>query len=185
MNYLILPANMLTVSAIPRGDADESVRSVTGRIVDRPQTAAAVEASDIDRPPYVPSLDVLRPGVPGAEPTWLRFYHSYYCDANVGSRAFCGRCGGPVAFHSHPQAEWFGPLYKQPEDFADIMDVHLGTIDRHLLDDGDKLAIEHDFSWTEGLRWYKKVVSSGEGAAARTRHPNAAVGEVVGDKEAL
>ncbi|KAH6666505.1 hypothetical protein F5X68DRAFT_236945 [Plectosphaerella plurivora] len=183
MSYLILPADFMTVSAIPRGDADESIRSVTGRLVDRPQSIDAVTASDANRPPYVPSIDVLRPRVPGAEVTWLRFFHSYYCSSEVGSRAFCGRCGGPVAFHSKPQAEWFGPQYKQPEDFEHVIDVHLGTVDKHILDDGDKLAIEHDTSWKEGLRWYKKVLASGEGAAVRTKHPNSSLAEVVEDKE--
>lgn len=180
MNYLVLPADFMTVSALPRDNADESVRAVTGRLTDRPQTTDAVSASDAGRPPYLPSVDVLRPGVPGAESTWLRFFHSYYCSPEVGSRAFCGRCGGPVAFHSRPQAEWFGPMYKQPEDFKDVMDVYLGTVDRHILDDGDKLAIEHDTSWKDGVRWYKKVVAGGEG---RTRHPGSALGEVVEDKE--
>ena len=66
MNYVFLPADYMTVSAIPRGDIDESSRAVTGRIVDRPASEADVKAADADRPPYVPAVDVLRPGVPWA-----------------------------------------------------------------------------------------------------------------------
>lgn len=185
MNYLILPADYMTVSAIPRGDADESVRAVTGRILDRPTSADAAAAADADRPPYIPAVDVLRPDVPGAADTWLRFFHSFYCNANVGSRAFCGRCGGPVAFHSRPRAEWFGAQFKQPETFQDVMDVYLGTVDRHILDDGDTMAIEHDLCWKDGLRWYKKVLAGGEAGAKRVKHPNWALGDVLEADEVL
>ena len=84
-----------------------------------------------------------------------------------------------MAFHSRPQAEWFGPLFKQPETFTDVLDVYLGTVDRHILDNGDMMATEHDMNWRNGLGWYKKVLAGGEAGEARVKHPNSALGETL------
>ncbi|KAK7415683.1 hypothetical protein QQX98_005718 [Neonectria punicea] len=172
----------VTVSALPRSDVEESARAVTGRIVER--SAAPSPEADADRPPYLPALDVLRPGLLGSEKTWLRFFHSFVCDAEVASRSFCGRCGAQVAFHCRPQAEWFGPLFKQPDGFSDVMDICLGTVDRHLLDRDDWFAIEHDICWKDALGWYRKTLCQGRGEEAR-QHPSGSLGEVLDRDELL
>ncbi|KAM0286104.1 hypothetical protein ACHAQH_001112 [Verticillium albo-atrum] len=177
------PAPQMTVSAIQVGD-DRKPQSHTGRLVERPTTEYEVAASDADRPPYLPALDVLRPGVPGAEDTTLRFYHSFICDKDAASRSFCTRCGGPVAFHCRPQAEWFGPSFKQPEGWSDFVDVPLGTVDRHHLNKEGWLSVEHDQAWDEALCWNKAVLVKGRAAGSR-RHPSGALSDEVPEADLL
>ncbi|CRJ84765.1 hypothetical protein BN1708_009143 [Verticillium longisporum] len=178
------PAPQMTVSALQVGKGSDLPRSHTGRLVERPMTEDEVTASDADRPAYVPALDVLRPDVPGAEGTALGFFHAFICDKEAASRSFCIRCGGPIAFHCRPQAEWFGPSFQQPEGWSDIFDVLLGTVDRHHLDKEDWLAVEHDQAWDEALCWNKAVLVKGRSPGAR-RHPSGALSDEVPEGDLL
>ncbi|KAF3361162.1 hypothetical protein VDGD_06958 [Verticillium dahliae] len=174
----------MTVSALQVGKGSDLPRSHTGRLVERPMTEDEVTTSDADRPAYVPALDVVRPDVPGAEGTTLGFFHAFICDKEAASRSFCIRCGGPIAFHCRPQAEWFGPSFQQPEGWSDIFDVLLGTVDRHHLDKEDWLAVEHDQAWDEALCWNKAVLVKGRSPGAR-RHPSGALSDEVPDGDLL
>ncbi|ROT42436.1 hypothetical protein SODALDRAFT_303735 [Sodiomyces alkalinus F11] len=178
----------MTVSALPRSESEESdpSRGITGRILDRPLTEAEAQAPDADRPTYIPALDVLRPGLPGSRDTWLRFFHSYMCDRDIASRAFCARCGCPLGFHFRPRPEWFGgeEVFCRPDGWEDIIDVALGTIDRHWLDREDWLAIDHELNWKEALQWCKRDSVRGRAQGTR-RHPEGAVAVTVSDADLL
>lgn len=93
--------------------------------------------ADASRPPYLPALDVLRAIDDGgrssdSNSTWLRFFHSLDCGANM-SRSFCGRCGTQVCFHFRLKPEYCynGEL---PDGWSDLFDLFLGTVDREFLD---------------------------------------------------
>jgi len=166
MAAIVAAAHMVTVSALSLSAEDAAAQAITGRVVDKPTSEGEVAAADASpsRPAYVPAVDVLRPGAPRSHGTTLRFFHAYMCDGEVASRSFCVRCGGPVAFH-----------YRLPP-WDDVVDVLLGTVDAHVLDRDDWLAVEHELFWKEALGWVKRERVSGTRGVSR--HPEGALGQV-------
>ncbi|GJN72349.1 hypothetical protein PLICBS_006421 [Purpureocillium lilacinum] len=179
MAAIVAAAHMVTVSALSLSAEDAAAQAITGRVVDKPTSEGEVAAADASpsRPAYVPAVDVLRPGAPRSHGTTLRFFHAYMCDGEVASRSFCVRCGGPVAFHYRPKAEWLGATwFRPPHGWDDVVDVLLGTVDAHVLDRDDWLAVEHELFWKEALGWVKRERVSGTRGVSR--HPEGALGQV-------
>lgn len=150
----------MTVSAIPRCEDEANARAVTGRIMELPASMQDVAEADQDRPPYIPAVDVLRPGVPGSANTWLHFFHSFSCSEDL-SRSFCGRCGSPVAVHYRPDAEFMGPLFVKPKGWLDVVDVFLGSVDKHILGKEDLLQVEHEVNLDDAVSWAKRTMLTG------------------------
>lgn len=173
----MLPAYMLTVSALPMSDSDNKNVAITGRVIEHPTSNEELAVSDATRPPYLLATDVLRPGEPGARATSLRFFHSFYCDANVASRSFCSRCGSPVGFHYRPRAEYFGEFFQPPDGWEDVVDVLLGTVDKFCLN-RDEMQVEHDMSWSDALDWCRKQILNGRSDVG-ARHPSSVLGETI------
>ncbi|KAL3956850.1 hypothetical protein ACCO45_009696 [Purpureocillium lilacinum] len=175
MAAIVAAAHMVTVSALSLSAEDAAAQAITGRVVDKPTSEGEVAAADASpaRPAYVPAVDVLRPGAPRSHGTTLRFFHAYMCDGEVASRSFCVRCGGPVAFHYRPKAEWLGATwFRPPHGWDDVVDVLLGTVDAHVLDRDDWLAVEHELFWKEALGWVKRErVSGTRGSRGIPREP--------------
>lgn len=168
---------MVTVSALPMPTPSTGGVAITGRLMEHPANEQEVLSSDTDRPPYIKATDVLRPGAPGAKDTWLRFFHSYQCDAEVASRSFCGRCGSPVAFHYRPRAEYYGQWFRSPDGWEDVVDVMLGTVDKFCLDK-DGMQVEHDMTWSEAPSWSKRHILHGRSSVG-ARHPSNSLAEVI------
>lgn len=188
MDFLAIPAPYMTVSALPRSESEDSdpSRGITGRLFDRPLSESEAQAPDADRPPYLPAVDVLRPGVPGSRGTWLRFFHAFMCHKDVAARPFCSRCGGQLGMSFQPRPEYFGgdEVFCPPAWSGGVIDVALGTIDRHWLDREDWFAIDHELVWDDGLQWAKRESVRGKAPGVR-RHPGGAVMVTVAEADLL
>jgi hypothetical protein len=175
--YIMATDYMVTVSVLPHNAREEEARAVAGRIVERPTTESEVVASDKDRPPYVPAVDVLTPGVEGSKNTWLHFFHSFMCNEHL-SRSFCGRCGSPVSVHYRPTKEFMGPMFVQPEGWTDVVDIFLGSVDKHILNKEDWLEVRHEVNLECAVDWAKKRMLSGS-VPGTTFHKEFVIGEKV------
>ena len=168
---------MVTVSVLPRKAEEEETRAVAGRIMEPPTSEDEVVESDKDRPPYVPAVDVLRAGVEGSKNTWLHFFHSFMCNEYL-SRSFCGRCGSPVSVHYQPSKEFMGPMFVQPEGWTDVVDLFLGSVDKHILNKEDWLEVRHELNFECAVDWAKKKMLSGS-AQGTTFHDGFVMGKKV------
>lgn len=157
---LQIPSPMLTVSVL---DQDDDSPIHTGRILDTLDENFDLTKSDASRPPYKPSMDVLRPLTANNtnNKTWLRFFHSIDCNPEVFSRSFCGRCGTQVCFHFALKPEY---CYegKLPEGWKDFMDINTGTLDRQFLEKG-WVEPQSEVNWMHGTLLGKQVAASAKG----------------------
>lgn len=159
--YIGNPAYMVTVSCLPQADepSDVSLEGVK-RLVERDQVR-----SDEGRPPFVPAVEVMRPGAPGARGTWVRFYRGAGCNG-FASRSFCGRCGTSVGYHFNMFAAT-NPRITRADGWEDIMDICLGTVDREDLEK-PYMQPERWYNWPTALPWIQELFKDAPGP----RHPS-------------
>ncbi|KAI4151788.1 MAG: hypothetical protein LQ340_003296 [Diploschistes diacapsis] len=140
---------------------------VTASLVARSTATLDSDASKRDqgdaeeaRGPWLPADTVFQPG-PASADSFLSFYAS-----SVGRRrSFCGRCGTSLAYAAFPM----------PSGWPDMLDIVLGTIDRHDLD-SEALAPERQLWWDYGISWAKSLTAQGIGSLPR--HKNYKMNEV-------
>jgi hypothetical protein len=158
MQVMVNSAPAVTVSVLPREPSQDETRVISGRLTQPIAPGSTPAEDDAKRPPYLPALDVLRPGQPAADGSWLRFFHTIYC-GEQSSRSFCGRCGTNMAYHFEISHEFFGPDITVP-DYRHIVDIMLGTLDREWVEK-DWFEPERDVNLESGLPWATRAAAKG------------------------
>ena len=129
--YFTADISMLSMRLTPQSDSSQ-------------QPASAGEGRE-DKD-WVPASEILSLDTPKVENTSFVLYAS----SEGARRTFCGKCGTPLIF-------WEPPTEK---DWAEMVDIFLGTIDREYLEKY-QLSPERQVFWDVGIDWIKKFSTHG------------------------
>ncbi|KAF2998010.1 hypothetical protein E8E13_007413 [Curvularia kusanoi] len=150
--WLCAPLDMCSVSLVATSSASLA-----------PNAAVRKEQAKEQSSQWIPAADAFIPtaAATATEDCFLTSYES----SHQRWRWFCVRCGTNVAYTA-----------AMPAGFPSMLDITLGSVDRHYLD-SEALIPERHLWWDYGIDWIHRLATEGYGKLPI--HPNYRIAEIV------